>query len=174
MAVCFNQGAEVGRGDLDIFFTSQSTGNPTNVYSISYALYCIDPGTGQEILIGSPARTPVNPQVGEYYAALQIPPNAAIGDYVIRWVFKRTAADPEEGAVMEFCVVGNSVSTSSESSLGPCEAELVSRLRFLLRDKCVGGEEIVELDVAGERMLVRMDDLFDVLRGMSPPPPGKW
>lgn len=136
MSVCFNQGAEVGRGDLDIFFTSQSTGNPTNVYSISYALYCVDPGTGQEILIGSPARTPVNPQVGEYYAAMQIPPNAAIGDYVIRWVFKRTSAEPEEGAVMEFCVVGNSTSTSSSAStLGPCERELVNRLRFLLRDR---------------------------------------
>lgn len=135
MSVCFNQGAEVSRGDLDVFLISPDSGNPVNAYEIFYAIYCVDAGTGQEILIGSDARTPVNPRVGEYYAALQIPPNAAIGDYVIRWNFRRNAGSPLEGAVMEFCVVGDSVQTSASSSMSPCEQLLVNRLRFLLRDR---------------------------------------
>lgn len=133
MGVCFKQGDEIGRGNLDIFLTSADTGNPSNAYSIHYALYCVDPKTGQEVLIGPPKRTPVNPQVGEYYAALQIPPNASIGNYRIRWVFQKSAGSPEEGAVMEFCVVGESVTTKGPT-VSACESELIRRLRFQLRD----------------------------------------
>jgi len=46
---------------------------------------------------------------------------------------------------------------------------LVRRLRILLRDNCVGGEETVELDVAGENMVVRMDDLWETLRDVQKP-----
>jgi hypothetical protein len=44
----------------------------------------------------------------------------------------------------------------------------MDRLRLLLRDQCVGGEEEVELDVDGERMVVRMDDLWEVLQHNTP------
>jgi hypothetical protein len=45
---------------------------------------------------------------------------------------------------------------------------MMDRLRLLLRDQCVGGEEEVELDVDGERMVVRMDDLWEVLQHNTP------
>lgn len=132
MSVAFNQGEVTGRGDLDIFLTN-SSGNPTNAYSISYAIYCVDANTGSEVLIGSSARTPVNPAVGEYYAALQIPANATIGDYRIRWAIVEYAGAPEQTVVMEFAVVGQSV-TTSVSSYSTCEADLIMKLRRLLAD----------------------------------------
>jgi hypothetical protein len=132
VAVCFNQGQVLGRGDLDIFLTN-AAGNPANAYSITYAIYCVDPTSCAEILIGSAARTPVNPAVGEYYAALQVPANATVGDYRIRWTFKEFAGTPDQQVVQEFCVVGTSVSTSS-GTMTQCESELVSKLRFMMRD----------------------------------------
>lgn len=169
MAVCFNQGQELTRGDLDMFL-SNASGNPTNAYSVTYSLYCVDATTCAEILIGTANRTPVNPSIGEYYAALQIPPNATAGTYRIRWDIQETAGSAVQQVVQEFCVV--STTATSTSTLSDCEQELVDKIRFMLRDKCVGGEELVELDVDGERMLVRMDDLFDALGEMSLPPPG--
>jgi hypothetical protein len=132
VAVCFNQGQVIGRGDLDLYLTNAS-GNPANAYEISYAIYCVDPTTCAEVLIGSDARTPVNPAVGEYYAALQIPPNASIGGYHIRWTFREFAGAPQQQVVQEFCVVGQSVSTATTSITG-CRASLISKLRFMLRD----------------------------------------
>jgi len=48
------------------------------------------------------------------------------------------------------------------------ELEMISTLRVMLRDNCVGAEETVELDVDGERMVVRMDDLWETLHDLSP------
>jgi len=60
MAVAFQPGDEVVRGDLDIFLTNAL--GPTNAAEITYALYYVDPGPPEaEVLIGSAARTPVNP-----------------------------------------------------------------------------------------------------------------
>jgi len=132
VAVCFNQGQVLGRGDLDIFLTN-SAGNPANAYSITYAIYCVDPTTCAEVLIGSATRTPVNPSVGEYYAAMQVPANATVGDYRIRWTFQELATTPAQTVVQEFSVVGTSVQTTA-STLTQCEQELVSKLRFMLRD----------------------------------------
>jgi len=132
VAVCFNQGQVLGRGDLDIFLTN-SSGNPSNAHSITYAIYCVVPVTCNEILIGSATRNPVNPAVGEYYAALQVPPNAAVGDYRIRWTFTEYAGAPAQQVVQEFCVVGTEIQTSA-STLSQCEQDLLSKLRFMLRD----------------------------------------
>lgn len=131
MAVVFTQGQVLARGDLDIFL-SNSDGNPTNAFSISYAVYYVDPTTGSEVLIGSAARTPVNPGVGEYYASLQIPPSAAPGDYRIRWRFRETSTSAEEGAVQEFGVVSDAVTTSSDYT--DCVEDLIRKMRFLTRD----------------------------------------
>jgi len=131
MAVVFTQGEVLGRGDLDIYM-SNSEGNPTNVSTISYALYYVDPDSGDEVLIGDSARTPVNPTVGEYYASLQVPSNAAPGDYRIRWVFRETSTSSEEGAVQEFGIVSDAVTTSSTYST--CVSDLISKMRFMTRD----------------------------------------
>ena len=131
MAVVFTQGQVLARGDLDIFL-SNSDGNPINAFSISYAVYYVDPATSSEVLIGSAARTPVNPGVGEYYASLQIPPSAAPGDYRIRWRFRETSTSAEEGAVQEFGVVSDAVTTSSDYT--DCVEDLIRKMRFLTRD----------------------------------------
>jgi hypothetical protein len=132
MSVVFTQGQLLGRGDLDIFL-SNASGNPINVYQITYAVYFVDPVSQAEVLIGSNARTPVNPAVGEYYAALQVPSNAAPGDYRIRWLFRETAASAQEGAVQEFGVV-TVTSTTTESTYSSCVQDLINKMRVLTRD----------------------------------------
>jgi len=132
MSVSFNQGQVLGRTDLDIFLTNAS-GNPANAYSISYAIYCVDPTSCVEVLIGSATRTPVNPAVGEYYAALQVPPEATVGDYRIRWTFQELATTPAQTVVQEFGVVGLSVPTTA-TTYSACVQGLITKLRFMLRD----------------------------------------
>jgi len=132
MSIAFNQGQVLGRGDLDIFLTN-SSGNPANAYEITYAIYCVDPTTCDEVLIGSAGRIPVNPAVGEYYGALQIPPNATVGGYRIRWTFRETAGAPLQQVVQEFAVVGQTVLTAG-STLTQCESDLIHKLRTMLRD----------------------------------------
>ena len=158
----FVTGQTIGRGDLDIYLTDGS-GNATNAYSITYALYWIDVANGSvEVLIGSQTRIPVNPTVGEYYAALVIPASANLGDYRIRWTIQQYANSPESQVVMNFDV-------AAPATVGPAiyndqEQDMINTLRLLLRDQCVGGEETVEIDVGGERMTVRLDDLYEAVQ----------
>jgi len=49
------------------------------------------------------------------------------------------------------------------------ETDMIRKLRMHLRDQCVGGEEDVELDVDGEKMVVRMDDLWEALKDEPTP-----
>lgn len=132
MAVVFHPTQEVGRGDLDIFLTN-AQGNPTNAAEITYAIYYVDPGPPEaEVLIGSDARTPVNPAVGEYYAALMIPAAATIGNYRIRWTFREFISSPQQQVVQEFAVVASSqliVTPFTDS-----EREMIDCLRVLIRD----------------------------------------
>ena len=132
MSVVFTQGQLLGRGDLDIFL-SNASGNPVNAYQITYAVYLVDPSTQAEVLIGSNARTPVNPAVGEYSAALQVPANAAPGDYRIRWLFRETSVSPQEGAVQEFGVVSAATTTTSPA-YSTCLTDLIRKMRILTRD----------------------------------------
>ncbi len=132
MGVVFQQGQVLGRGDLDIFLTN-NFGNPTNAYSITYALYYVDPNSQQEVLIGSTSRTPVNPAVGEYYASMMVPQNANPGDYRIRWNIKETSTSNMEGAVQEFGIIAiNATVTTSQYSA--CVQDLIRKMRFLTRD----------------------------------------
>lgn len=166
MAVAFSPSQIIGRGDLDIFLTN-NVGNPTNASDIYYALYYVDPDPpNAEALVGDPQRIPVNPTVGEYYAALMVPSSATVGTYRIRWTFRELVSSPYQQVVQEFAVVGvGSVIVAPTYSVGV--QEMITHLRKLLRDQCVGGEETVELDVNGERMVVRMDDLWEVLQAES-------
>lgn len=130
MAVAFQPGQEAVRGDLDIFLTNQQ--GPTNAAEIAYALYFLDVGN-VEVLIGSADRIPVNPAVGEYFAAILIPLAATIGTYRIRWTMRELVNSPQTQTVMEFAVVGadNAVVMSPYSA---SEQEMISTLRILLRD----------------------------------------
>lgn len=170
MSVCFAPGDDLGRGDLDIFLTN-AVGNPANAAEISYAIFFVDPNTNMEVLIGPAVRTPVNPTVGEYYASLTIPPNATPGDYRIRWTFRELAGAPQQQVVQEFGVVDPSLALPAGggggvagTGLTPGQLQMIRSLRIMLRDNCVGAEETVELDVDGERMVVRMDELWGILK----------
>jgi hypothetical protein len=135
MSVCFEPGSTLGRKDLNIFLTN-SSGNPSNAYSITFALFWVDPVTEVEVLIGDPSRTPVNPSVGEYYAAIMVPPNASPGGYRIRWTFQELASTPVQTVVQEFGVVipGSVGSNVGGTGLNAAQAECVRKLRVLLRD----------------------------------------
>lgn len=161
MAELYLAGQTLQRGDLEIKF-QDSNGDPVNVYQITYALYYVDPNTQAEILIGNPARVPINPQVGEYYAALMIPPSANLGEYRIRWTITDTAGAAQRTVVMAFQVVekGAEVVTYSTERW-----RLIRRLRILLRDQCVAGEEELLLDAGGTLISVSIEDLWEVLNG---------
>lgn len=155
-------GTILQQGDLDIHFQDDG-GAPTNVFEITYDIYFVDPGPPEaEVLIDPSPRTPKNPSVGSYYANLMVPPGANIGTYRIRWSFREAAGQPVQEVVMEFGVIApNTTVLTTSGTVQDC----IDKLRILLRDQCVGGEEIVLLDVAGERMVVRMDELWEVLHG---------
>lgn len=167
MGVTYNQGQILGRGDLDIFLTN-TAGNPTNAASITFAIYWVDAG-GVEVLIGDAARAPVNPSIGEYYAAIMIPPGAAPGAYRIRWTFRERSNYPEQQVVQEFGVVGEAVQTggsygvdgSLTAPVSGCVAQLISDLRVLTRDNCIAGEEILLVRTHGGTFQVTIADLYE-------------
>jgi len=131
MSELYIAGQTLQRGDLEIKFQDPS-GDPVNVYQITYALYYVDPTTSAEILIGNPVRIPVNPQVGEYYASLMIPPSANLGSYRIRWTITDTAGAAQRTVVMQFQVVEKGAEVATYTSE---RWRLIRRLRILLRDQ---------------------------------------
>lgn len=133
MAVAFKPCDILGQGDLDIFLTN-CNGNPSNAYEITYAIYYVSPTPPfAEILIGSPNRIPINPNVGEYYASLQVPASAAAGTYHIRWSFRQFAGSPIQQVVQEWAVVAPGTTTVIGDS--PCVTSMIAKLRLLLRDQ---------------------------------------
>lgn len=133
MSVAFKHGQTIGRGDLDIFL-SNANGNVANAYEIYFALYYVDPVSSAEVLIGGDRRQPMNPSVGEYYAALAIPSGASVGDYRIRWTFKEFASTPYQQVVQEFNIVGESIITT-QNKFTQHEQDMIHKLRILLRDQ---------------------------------------
>lgn len=130
MATSFTPGETIGQGDLDIYLTDLG-GFPANAYVMTYAIYYVDP-LGGEVLIGPAERVPVNPQVGEYYASLQVPPSAVAGSYRIRWSFTQIAGGPVMTVVQEWTVVnpGTIAVYYSVHTQG-----MINKLRMLLRDQ---------------------------------------
>ena len=165
MGVAFFKGQQLGPNDLDVCLEG-SNGSPTNAAEIYYSLN--DVTTGAEVLLGAPRRSPANPEIGKYYASVIIPLDANIGLYRIRWSFRETVGGPVHQAVQEFEVIDKEVASPDLTS---CQSDLVRRLRIMLRDNCVGAEEVVELDVDGERVKMTMIDLWEALHDLSPPPP---
>lgn len=168
MSATFVRGSVVGRGDLDLF-TVDNLNQPVNVFEISYAIY--DATTGVDVLIGSDARAPINPDVGEYYAALEIPANARPGLYRIRWRFRETALSPEVVIMEEFTVLENET-VNPLSLYSPIVIDMIRRLRILLRDNCIAGEEKVRLryrDAHGDPVecVLTLEELYDCLSRAS-------
>tara|TARA_B100000745_G_scaffold170759_1_gene111909 strand:- start:12211 stop:13020 length:810 start_codon:yes stop_codon:yes gene_type:complete len=130
-SVVFIPGEVIGRGDLDLFLTNDD-GQRQDAYEISYAIF--DNTTGTELLIGSATRTPVNPEVGEYYANFMIPDAAPLGDYVVRWTFKQFAGGPDHQVAMEFGVVEEGTQTTESSLYTAKEWSLIQSLRMMVRD----------------------------------------
>ena len=160
MSVVFTPGQTIGEGDLDLFLTN-SGGFAANAFSCSYAIYFVDPTPPYpEVLIGSATRTPVNPTVGEYFASLTVPPSAVPGDYRIRWTFQQFAGSPPQQVVQEWGVVSAGLTTVTYSAN---VQGMIDKLRMLLRDQCLGGEETIEVDADGERITVSMEELHTLL-----------
>ena len=117
-------------------YLQNSASNPCDAAEISFALYYVDPGPPEaEVLIGSSARVPAHPAVGEYYASLMIPPSANLGTYRIRWTFKEYVSSPAQQVVQEFAVVSNAVVVTPPYLNTPAKRDMVSKLRLLLRDQ---------------------------------------
>lgn len=136
MSVCFTIGQELGRGNLDIFLADE-LGVPCDAAEITYAIYFVDQSMGPpgvEVLVGPPAHIPVNPSVGEYYAAIMVFPGVSAGDYRIRWTFRKTLMDEPQEVVQEFGIVNPASETFGQRLLSRCEQDLVDKLRIMLRD----------------------------------------
>jgi hypothetical protein len=89
---------------------------------------------GIEVLVGPAERIPQNPSVGEYYAAIMVPPGAMPGDYRIRWSFQLTLADEEQDVVQEFGVTDPALLDDGQRLFSTCEKDLIDKLRIMLRD----------------------------------------
>jgi hypothetical protein len=134
MAIIYTPGQTLTRGDLDIFLRN-AAGNQANAADIYYTLFYVDPGPPEtEVRIGDEHRIPVNPQVGEYYASLMVPPGATPGTYRIKWTFKETVSSPWQQVAQEFAVV---VASSAIATPGytQSQTQMIWSLRVLLRDQ---------------------------------------
>jgi hypothetical protein len=133
MGVAFQPCDILGQGDLDIFLTD-CNGIASNAFEITYAIYYLSPiPPYPEVLIGSPNRVPINPNVGEYYASLQVPASASVGCYHIRWNFRQYAGSPLQQVVQEWAVVAPGTSIVPTYSI--CVTSMIGKLRLLLRDQ---------------------------------------
>lgn len=128
MGTAFFKGQQLGPEDL-VIYLDNSSGTPTNAAEIHYALY--DYTTGSEALLGAPRRTPANPELGKYYASVIIPLDANIGLYRVRWTFRETVGGPLHEVVQQFEIIDK---TALSTPVEGCEAELVQKLRTMLRD----------------------------------------
>ena len=159
MSVAFRPGETIQEGDLDLFLTNAG-GFAANAANITYAIFYVSPVPPYpEVLIGGPARIPINPTVGEYFASLTVPDGAIPGDYRIRWSFQQFAGSPLQQVVQEWAVVAAGLIVVTYS---PAVQGMIDKLRMLLRDQCLGGEETIEVDADGERIVVSLEELYAI------------
>jgi hypothetical protein len=162
MPTLFPRGKLVGPEDLTLSLVDND-GLPANAYEISYALY--DVTTGVEVPIGSTERTPIRPETGLYYAHFFIPEDAALGLYRLRWTFRETSVSPENVVMEEFKVI--EASEFQKTLYTPIEADLLRRLRILLRDHCIGGEETIDVrSYDGEIVEITFLELWELLHDL--------
>ena len=129
--VVFCPGQLLTNSDLCMFL-NDCDGARTNAFEISYAIF--DNTEGIEKLIGSPTRTPENPEVGQYCAIFRIPDFAPYGDYLIRWTFKQSAGGPDNQVTQEFGVLPLGTQFSEEQLFTGRQLAFIHSLRIMLRD----------------------------------------
>ena len=130
MGVSFPRGHIMGPDDLTINLVDDS-GQPKDPYEISYALY--DATQGVDVIIGDSEREPVRKEIGFYYAKFQIPQDANLGIYRIRWRFREEAGGPLHEVMEEFEVKPEDA--FQEELYGEEVASMIGRLRKMLRDQ---------------------------------------
>lgn len=128
----FKRGQILGRADgLNIFLKSKD-GTMKNAAVITYNVY--DFTTGAEVLLPPLDRAPVNPTVGEYYAQFQIPIDANIGKYRIRWKFQDKIGGIVHNVVQDFNIVSEPTQIVTIPGVTAIELDLIRALRIMLRD----------------------------------------
>lgn len=127
--VQFPRGALLEREDLSINLVDDQ-GRPVDAHEITFAIY--DATTDVEVLVGPSERIPAHPEIGEYYAPIQIPRNANIGSYRLRWNFRRAAGDDQVTVLQEFEVVRPE--TFRQQQYSDVLLDMIRRLRNRLRD----------------------------------------
>lgn len=128
MSVILQRNTVTARNQLELYLVD-NINNPVNAAEISYTLYDMTSGVAVPIYQNA---DPVNPEVGEYYAAFFIPSNASLGRYRIQWSFRQLIGGPENLIQEEFEVV-ESVEQRFSITSG-LVLDMVRRLRILLRD----------------------------------------
>lgn len=128
MPITFQRGQILGPTDLNITLRND-IGQPTNAYNIYYTLSEMTQGV--EVIINPPQRVPANTRVGFYYAPYQVPFDAVIGLYRVRWHFWEASSSPEMEAVEDFNVAAGGLTPYFYT---PGVTALLTRLRILLRD----------------------------------------
>lgn len=86
------------QGDLPIFF-KDALGNPINPYKVTFSLY-LNQACGP-VLVGCKGLTPVNVNVGEYYAQGV---SSYPGDWFVEWVYQETVDSPPIKVIFPFKV----------------------------------------------------------------------
>ena len=129
MSVAYQPGQTLTQDDLKILIRD-NLGNLVDPYYIRYSIF--DYTTGVEVLIGTPDQIPSTMGVGQYYVNTTIPLDANIGDWLVRWNFRETAASPIVQVVQEFNIVAKDVKTDITSDTN--EQLMIRRLRIILRD----------------------------------------
>lgn len=130
MAAKFPLGKITGPEDLTLTLVDANN-SPVDAYQVSYALSEVT--TGVEVPIGPASRQPVHAAIGSYYAAFQIPENANLGLYRIRWTFQETTTSPVNAVMEEFYV--EEPAKFELEIYTPTQLAMIRRLRILLRDQ---------------------------------------
>jgi hypothetical protein len=139
MSVAFFPGQVLGETDLKIDIRD-SSGILKDPSIITYSIF--DSTTGLDVLMGGQDQVPQKNGVGQYWVNFQIPLDANIGDWLVRWNFRENPGSPIIQVVQEFavvakqnCVVHPGAAYATPTQQVPArEATLLRRLRILLRD----------------------------------------
>jgi hypothetical protein len=132
MSVVFKRGQILGRSEgLNIFLKAKD-GTVKNAATITYDVY--DFTTGVEVLCPPQVRTPANPTVGEYFAQFQIPLDANLGKYRIRWKFQDKLGGVFHNVVQDFAIVAESNQIVTLPGVTAIQLDLIRAMRIMLRD----------------------------------------
>lgn len=133
MTNVFKRGQELGRSNGLSVFLKNKDQSPRNAAEIFYNIYYVTEDK-VEILMPPANRVPVNPSMGEYFADFQIPIDANIGDYRIRWFFRQYTNTRQIEIMNPFSVISDGTQIVNLPGSSAIEVDLVRSLRIMLRD----------------------------------------